>query len=231
MKETITFAELGLNEQTLAAIEKKGFKEPSPIQTLAIPRLLSGDANLIAKARTGTGKTAAFGLPIIQKITQNKGHVQVLVLTPTRELALQVCKELESLSSTGFPRLASVYGGQAMSLQLRQLRTGVEVVVGTPGRIKDHLSRKSLNLDNIDYFILDEADEMLNMGFIDDIEEIFSRANSSSRVLLFSATMPKEILKIASKFMGDYEVIEENIKDEEPILTEQSYWVVYESEK
>ncbi|MGL4982383.1 MAG: DEAD/DEAH box helicase [Treponemataceae bacterium] len=231
MKETITFNDLGLNEQTLAAVEKKGFKEPSPIQVLAIPRLLTGDANLIAKARTGTGKTAAFGLPLLQNITENKGYVQALVLTPTRELALQVCKELESLSGTNFPRLTAVYGGQAMSGQLKKLRSGVEIVVGTPGRIKDHIDRKSLNLDKIDYFILDEADEMLNMGFIDDIEQIFSRANPSSRILLFSATMPKEILKIASKFMGEYEIIEEEERAEDPILTEQSFWVVYESEK
>ena len=229
--ETISFEDLGLDSATLAAIEAKGFETPSPIQVLAIPRLIDGDANVIAKARTGTGKTAAFGLPLVQKIRSDSGFPQALVLTPTRELALQVCKEIESLATGRFPRLTSVYGGQSMSEQLRALKRGTEIVVGTPGRVKDHLERGSLKLENISYFILDEADEMLDMGFIDDIEFIFSKANPKSRILLFSATMPPQILKIASKFMGDYEIVEEEERPEEPLLTEQRYWVVRESEK
>jgi len=229
--ETISFEDLGLDSATLAAIEAKGFETPSPIQVLAIPRLIDGDANVIAKARTGTGKTAAFGLPLVQKIRSDSGFPQALVLTPTRELALQVCKEIESLATGRFPRLTSVYGGQSMSEQLRALKRGTEIVVGTPGRVKDHLDRGSLKLENISYFILDEADEMLDMGFIDDIEFIFSKANPKSRILLFSATMPPQILKIASKFMGDYEIVEEEERPEEPLLTEQRYWVVRESEK
>ncbi len=229
--ETISFEDLGLDEATLAAVEAKGFETPSPIQVLAIPRLLDGDANVIAKARTGTGKTAAFGLPLVQTIRNDTGFPQALVLTPTRELALQVCKEIESFSTGKYPRLTSVYGGQSMSEQLRALKRGTEIVVGTPGRVKDHLDRGSLKLENISYFVLDEADEMLDMGFIDDIEFIFSKANPNSRILLFSATMPAQILKIASKFMGDYEIVEEEERPEEPLLTEQHYWVVRESEK
>lgn len=229
--ENISFEDLGLDELTLKAVEAKGFEVPSPIQVLAIPRLLEGDANLIAKARTGTGKTAAFGLPLVQKIREDKGFPQALILTPTRELCLQVCKEIQSFSSDNFPRMASVYGGQSMGEQIRNLKKGVEIVVGTPGRVKDHIERGTLKLENISYFILDEADEMLDMGFIEDIEEIFGKANPDSRILLFSATMPPQILKIASQFMGDYEVIEEEKRPEEPLLTEQRYWVVRENEK
>ena len=229
--ENFSFEDLGLDEATLKAVEKKGFETPSPIQILAIPRLLNGDANLIAKARTGTGKTAAFGLPLVQKIREDNGFPQALILTPTRELCLQVCKEIQSFSSENFPRMAAVYGGQSMGEQIRSLKKGVEIVVGTPGRVKDHIERGTLKLENISYFILDEADEMLDMGFIEDIEEIFGKANPESRVLLFSATMPPQILKIASDFMGDYEIIEEEKRPEEPLLTEQRYWVVRENEK
>ena len=229
--DTISFEDLGLDEQTLAAVEAKGFENPTPIQILAVPRLLNGDANIIAKARTGTGKTAAFALPLVQTIREDKGRVQALILTPTRELALQVCKEIQSFTDGKFPRLAAVYGGQFMGEQTRALRRGVEIVVGTPGRIKDHIERGSLKLEHIDYFILDEADEMLDMGFIEDIEAIFGKANPDSRILLFSATMPPPILKIAAAFMGDYEIVEEEERPEEPILTEQIYWFVRESEK
>lgn len=231
MEEIISFEDLGLDEATLNSVKAKGFEQPSPIQALAIPRLLNGDANMIAKARTGTGKTAAFGIPLVQNIRSDNGNVQALVLTPTRELALQVSKEIESLACTKFPRITSVYGGAGMVEQLRKLKHGTEIVVGTPGRVQDHLERGSLKIDKIDYFILDEADEMLDMGFIDDIEAIFAQANPNSRVLLFSATMPSEILKIASRFMGDYEIIEEEARPEEPVLTEQYYWLVRENEK
>ena len=231
MEENISFEDLGLDETTLAAVAKKGFVTPSPIQVLAIPRLLEGDANVIAKARTGTGKTAAFGLPLVQTIREPADSVQALVLTPTRELALQVCKEIGSFSTGLYPRMASVYGGQSMGTQLKALKKGVEIVVGTPGRVQDHLERGSLDLSKIKYFILDEADEMLDMGFIDDIENIFAQANPESRILLFSATMPQPILKIAAKFMGDYETVAEEATPETPILTEQKYIMVRERDK
>lgn len=229
--EEISFEDLGLNQQVLEAIEKKGFKTPSPIQVLAIPRLLSGDTNLIAKARTGTGKTAAFGLPIVQNIHEESDHVRALVLEPTRELAIQTCTEMQSFTSGKFPRVAVLYGGASYSTQIKDLKRGTEIVVGTPGRIKDHLERGTLKLDKIDYFILDEGDEMLDMGFVDDIKSIFAQANPDSRILLFSATMPKPILQIAEEFMGEYEIVQEEGFVEEPLLIDQKYWVVSERDK
>jgi len=231
MEENTSFEDLGLDEATLAAVVKKGFTEPSPIQVLAIPRLLEGETNLIAKARTGTGKTAAFGLPLVQTIREETGNIQALILAPTRELAMQVCREVDSFTTNGFPRIIPVYGGASIGTQLRELKRGVEIVVGTPGRVKDLMHRGALNIDHISYFILDEADEMLDMGFVDDIKQIFSQANTASRILLFSATMPRPILEIASEFMGDYDIVEEEARPEEPLLTEQRYWIVREQEK
>lgn len=227
----ISFEDLGLDEATLAAIEKKGFKVPSPIQALAIPRLLSGEANMIARARTGTGKTAAFGLPIIQKLRNESGVVKALILEPTRELAMQTCTEMQSFTEGKNPRTCVLYGGASYATQIKDLRRGTEIVVGTPGRVQDHLERGTLDISKIDYFILDEGDEMLDMGFIEDIEHIFEQANPNSRILLFSATMPPEILKIAQKFMGDYEIVEEEGVIDEPLLIDQKFWVVRDSEK
>lgn len=226
-----TFKDLNLSEDMLKAIEKKGFEKPTPIQELTIPRLLSENINIVARARTGTGKTAAFALPLIQKITQDQGFVQALVLVPTRELALQVGKEINSFVLKDFPRTLTVYGGASMGTQLYELKNGVEIVVGTPGRVQDHLERGSLDISKIKYFILDEADEMLNMGFVEDIENIFEKANKEAQILMFSATMPKPILKIASDFMGNYEVIEEENNEELPILQEQFFWMVSEKDK
>ena len=229
--DTVTFEDLGLDEYTLKAIERKGFVTPSPIQVLAIPRLLNGDTNLIARARTGTGKTAAFGLPIIQSIREKSDNVQALVLEPTRELAMQTCEEMKSFSEGDLPRTTVLYGGASYANQIRELKRGCEIVVGTPGRIKDHLERKTLDLSKIKYFILDEGDEMLDMGFIDDIREIFEQANQDARILLFSATMPAPILKIAADFMGEYDIIEEEKVIDEALLIDQKYWLVKESEK
>ena len=229
--EDISFEDLGLDEQTLAAVARKGFITPSPIQVLAIPRLLDGDANVIARARTGTGKTAAFGLPLVQRLRGGSDHVKALILEPTRELAVQTCTEMQSFADGTFPRTCVVYGGASMLSQIRDLKRGVEIVVGTPGRIQDHIERGTLDIGKIDYFILDEGDEMLDMGFIEDIEAIFEKANPASRILLFSATMPAPILKIASQFMGEYEIVEEEGVVDEPLLIEQKFWVLRESEK
>ena len=229
--DTVTFEDLGLDEYTLKAVEKKGFVTPSPIQVLAIPRLLTGDTNLIARARTGTGKTAAFGLPIIQNVRGKSDHVEALILEPTRELAVQTCTEMQSFATEAYPRTTVLYGGASYANQIKDLKRGCEVVVGTPGRIKDHIERKTLDLSKIKYFILDEGDEMLDMGFIDDIEEIFRHANPDCRILLFSATMPAPILKIAGDFMGEYDIIEEEKVIDEALLIDQKYWVVKESEK
>ena len=227
----ISFRDLGLDESVLNAITAKGFEEPTPIQVLAIPRLLNGDANVIAKARTGTGKTAAYGLPLVQELREPREKPRALVLVPTRELALQVASEIESFKEGTYPRITTVYGGASIVEQLRNLKRGCEIVAGTPGRVIDHLERGSLNLDSIEYFILDEADEMLNMGFIEDIETIFKKANPDSRVLMFSATMPKQILKIAADFMGEYEIVEEEASEEPLPLTEQFFWMVREEDK
>ena len=227
----ISFADLGLDATVLKAIERKGFKHPSPIQVLAIPRLLNGESNIIAKARTGTGKTAAFGLPIVQRIHEESDHVRALILEPTRELAIQTCNELQTFTSGKYPRTTVLYGGASYRDQIRDLKRGCEIVVGTPGRIQDHLERGTLKLDQIDYFILDEGDEMLDMGFIDDIEHIFEQSKPDARILLFSATMPKPILRIAEQFMGDYEICEEEGFIEEPLLIDQKYWFVRESDK
>ncbi|MGI5099074.1 DEAD/DEAH box helicase [Treponema vincentii] len=227
----ISFRDLGLDESVLNAVAAKGFEEPTPIQVLAIPRLLNGDANVIAKARTGTGKTAAYGLPLVQELREPREKPRALVLVPTRELALQVASEIESFKEGTHPRITTVYGGASIVEQLRNLKRGCEIVAGTPGRVIDHLERGSLNLDSIEYFILDEADEMLNMGFIEDIETIFKKANPDSRVLMFSATMPKQILKIAADFMGEYEIVEEEASEEPLPLTEQFFWMVREEDK
>ncbi|MCR5188104.1 MAG: DEAD/DEAH box helicase [Treponema sp.] len=229
--ESVTFEDLGLDEYTLKAVAKKGFVTPSPIQVLAIPRLLTGDTNLIARARTGTGKTAAFGLPIIQNVREKSNQVEALILEPTRELAVQTCTEMQSFANHDFPRTTVLYGGASYATQIKDLKRGSEIVVGTPGRIKDHLDRKTLDISKIKYFILDEGDEMLDMGFIDDIEEIFRHANPDCRILLFSATMPAPILKIAGDFMGEYDIIEEEKVIDEALLIDQQYWCVKESEK
>lgn len=229
--QEISFEDLGLDEITLAAIEKKKFEHPSPIQVLAIPRLLNGDANVVARARTGTGKTAAFGLPLVQTLREDVGHVRAIILEPTRELAMQTANEMASFTTGKYPRSLVVYGGSPYGEQIRGLKKGVEIVVGTPGRVQDLIEKKALDLSKIEYFILDEGDEMLDMGFVEDIENIFSCANGDCRVLLFSATIPAPILKIAGKFMGDYEIVEEEGHEEEPLLIKQEYWVVKESEK
>ena len=231
VSENVTFEDLGLDEYTLKAVAKKGFVTPSPIQVLAIPRLLTGDTNLIAKARTGTGKTAAFGLPIIQNIREKSDKVQALILEPTRELAVQTCTEMQSFADNNIPRTTVLYGGASYATQIKELKRGAEIVVGTPGRIKDHLERKTLDLSKIKYFILDEGDEMLDMGFIDDIEEIFRHANPNCRILLFSATMPQPILQIAGEFMGEYDIIQEEKVIDQAHLIDQQYWMVKESEK
>jgi len=190
MTEKIKFEYLGLSKRVLDAVYKKGFEEPSPIQALTIPVMLRNDINIIAQAQTGTGKTAAFGLPLIEMIDSHERSVQALIITPTRELAIQVSEEIASLRSSSDIQIIPIYGGQSIDQQLRRLRKGVHIVVGTPGRVIDHIKRKTLNLKDIKYLILDEADEMLNMGFIEDMEEIMKHTNPQKRTIQFSATMP-----------------------------------------
>ena len=207
------FSSLGLSEASISAITKKGFEAPTKIQSLAIPLLLEDKTDIIAQAQTGTGKTAAFTLPILEKIDTNSKHVQAIILAPTRELIIQICEEINSLKSSSDVSIAAIYGGQSIEVQLRKLKQGVSIIVGTPGRIMDHMRRGSLKLDNIKYFVLDEADEMLNMGFVEDIETILAgTGKSQKRILLFSATMPDRIKLLAEKYMGKYQHIKTKTK-------------------
>lgn len=229
MESKIRFQDLGLSESTLTAIDKKGFEEPTPIQILTIPVMLRDDTNIIAQAQTGTGKTSAFALPLIELINPDLKNVQALILTPTRELAIQVSEEIQSLCFNSGLKTIPIYGGQSIDQQLRRLKKGVHVVVGTPGRIIDHLTRRTLKIDHIEHLILDEADEMLNMGFIDDIEKIIEYTNQEKRTLMFSATIPKRIEKLAEKYMGNYKLLaSEKLTTH---LTEQIYYEVRATDK
>jgi ATP-dependent RNA helicase DeaD len=201
------FRELGLSDQMIESLRKKGFEEPTPIQTLTIPFLLKGTKDVVGQAQTGTGKTGAFGIPLIENIVPDLGHVQAIIMAPTRELAVQVTEEINSLSLDHKIRVIAIYGGQPIDRQIERLKRGVDIVVGTPGRIMDHLERKTLNISKIKYVVLDEADEMLNMGFIDDIETILQSTPKEKRMLLFSATMPDNIMKLAKRYMRDFEIV------------------------
>jgi ATP-dependent RNA helicase DeaD len=203
--QELTFRDLGLSEKSLAAIEQKGFTKPSAIQAQAIPLLLKRERDIIGQAKTGTGKTAAFALPMIETIDMDSKTVQAMVLAPTRELAIQVASEIESLAGNSKLSVLCVYGGAPIDSQIRRLKRGVHIVVGTPGRVIDHLKRKTLKLSEITHLILDEADEMLNMGFVEDIEEIISYSNEEKQVMLFSATMPDRIRFLAEKYLKDYD--------------------------
>lgn len=230
MEHLSEFKQLGLSDQSLAAIEKKGFELPSPIQRMTIPVLLNEEGDIIAQAQTGTGKTAAFGLPMIEKIHGGSGFVQGLVLVPTRELALQVSDEIISLAGNKIS-VSTVYGGQSISEQQRRLRKGVDLVVGTPGRVQDLLDRGDLKLDRISWFVLDEADEMLNMGFVDDIEAILDFTPKEKRTLLFSATMPDRIARLSKKYMVNTRKLEVDRSQPTTSLTDQIYFEVRDADK
>lgn len=194
-----TFAGFGLNDKLLKAIKELGYETPSPIQEKTIPLILEG-RDIIGQAQTGTGKTAAFSLPMLEKIDPKSKQVQALVLTPTRELAIQVAEAIHSYAKhIGRIRILPVYGGQSISQQIRHLRSGVQIIVGTPGRVMDHLRRETVDISNLKVMVLDEADEMLRMGFIDDVEWILSHTPKTRQTALFSATMPRQIRRIAEK--------------------------------
>jgi ATP-dependent RNA helicase DeaD len=197
---TLSFASLGLSADRALHLEHLGFSEPTAIQAQAIPHLLSG-RDVVGLAQTGTGKTAAFSLPILEQLNVNKRAVQALVLTPTRELAMQVCQAVQELNNDRRLRVLPVYGGQSIDRQLQQLRRGVHMVVGTPGRILDLLGRGGMALDQLNWLVLDEADEMLNMGFIQDVENILSHAPAERQTAFFSATMEPAIRELAAKFL------------------------------
>lgn len=225
------FRKLGLSEDVIKVLEKKGFEEPSPIQKQTIPAILEGDKDVIGQAQTGTGKTAAFGLPMIEQLKGHSKNVQAIVLAPTRELAIQVAEEINSFKGSKKINVVPVYGGQSMDLQLRALRKGADIVVGTPGRVIDHLKRGTLKIDNLKFLVLDEADEMLNMGFYDDVVKIMSFSNDDKRTMLFSATMPPLILNIAKKHMHDYEVFKVTPGEISTKQTDQIYLEVSSGER
>ena len=199
----LTFKDLNLPSELLQAIEKVGYENPSPIQAESIPLLLDGH-DLLGQAQTGTGKTAAFALPMLANIDVEANYPQLLVLAPTRELAIQVAEAFQVYASFSKKiRVLPIYGGQSYDNQIRQLKRGVQVIVGTPGRVIDHIQRKTLKLDQLKFLVLDEADEMLRMGFIDDVELILSHAPKERQTALFSATMPPQIKKISQRYLNN----------------------------
>ena len=225
------FRALGLSENVLAALEKKGWEQPSPIQEKTIPLLLSGAKDIVGQAQTGTGKTGAFGLPLIEKLDDNNKNVQALILCPTRELAIQVGEEINSYKGEKKFLILPVYGGQSYVIQERGLKRGAQIVVGTPGRIRDLIDKKTLKLDHVTHVVLDEADEMLNMGFEEEVREILKTVPAERKMLLFSATMPSQILRLAKTFMKDYDLVEVKSEQVTTALTEQIYFEVRESER
>ena len=200
-KEQSFFGDIALSHKVMAAIQAMGFEEPSPIQARTIPPIMEGN-DVIGQAQTGTGKTAAFGIPITEKV-QDLRHVQALIMTPTRELALQVSEEIAKIGQFKRLKTLPVYGGQSIDRQIRALRFGVQIVIGTPGRLLDHIRRGTIKLDMVKILVLDEADEMLDMGFVDDIETIMENIPREGRqTLLFSATMPQQIRSLADRYMN-----------------------------
>jgi ATP-dependent RNA helicase DeaD len=220
------FSGFGLNESVLRAVIELGYESPSPIQAQAIPILLKGH-DLVGQAQTGTGKTAAFALPLLSRINLKTKSPQVMVLTPTRELAIQVAEAFQGYAShlKNF-HIVPIYGGQSYTGQLRQLKRGVQVVVGTPGRVMDHMRRGTLNLDALSTLVLDEADEMLRMGFLDDVEWILEQTPNERQIALFSATMPTAIRKISKKYLNNPQEVTIKTRTSTVETTNQRYWMV-----
>ena len=226
MQPPKNFTELGLPEVVLKSIERVGYETPSPIQAEIIPHVLSG-IDVIGQAQTGTGKTAAFALPILAQIDSGNQLPQVLVLTPTRELAIQVAEAFQNYAYTiKNIRVLPIYGGQDYRSQLKKLKRQPQVIIGTPGRVMDHMRRGSLDLSGLKHLVLDEADEMLRMGFIEDVEWILSHVPSERQIALFSATMPKPIHKIAKTYLNNPAEVKIQVKTTTADTIDQKYWVV-----
>jgi ATP-dependent RNA helicase DeaD len=225
------FGALGISDALVRAIKELGFEEPTPIQTQAVPAALAG-RDVIGQAQTGTGKTAAFGLPVVERVDPADRRVQAVILCPTRELAVQVAEELFKLAR--FRRgitVLPIYGGQQIERQITALRKGVQIVIGTPGRVLDHIHRRTLQLDGVRFAVLDEADEMLDMGFRDDITEILDQTPKDRQTLLFSATLSPEILHLAQRYLHDPVEVRTVHRELTVPLTEQVYFEVRESDK
>lgn len=230
--QTLPFAELGLSEPILRAIDHIGYEEATPIQTQAIPLIMSG-RDVIGQSQTGTGKTAAFSIPAIENILKNRGKgTQVLILCPTRELAVQACDEIHKFTRyTEGIRAVAIYGGQPIERQFKLLKGGAQIVVGTPGRVMDHMRRHTLSLANLSMIILDEADEMLSMGFREDIETILEDVPEERQTILFSATMSREIMAITEKYQSEPEVIKVVRKELTVAEIDQYYYTIPHSHK
>ena len=228
----ITFEELGLEEELLKALNKLNFAQATPIQEKSIPFLLEKENDLIALAQTGTGKTAAFSLPILQRCNPKDNSTQAMILSPTRELCLQICNDIAAFSKY-MPNLSvlAVYGGSSISEQIRALKSGAQIVVGTPGRTVDLINRKKLDLSNINYLVLDEADEMLSMGFQDSLNAILEVTSQNRQTVLFSATMPNEIRKISKKYMNDPHEISVVTDNKSASNVSHEYYVTYEKNR
>lgn len=224
------FQDLGLSPAMMKSIKKMGFEEATPIQAETIPLSLE-NKDLIGQAQTGTGKTAAFGIPLIEKVDKDRDAIQGIVVAPTRELAIQVSEELYKIGYGKRVRVLPIYGGQDINRQIRALKKNPHIIVGTPGRLIDHINRKTMRLDRVHTAILDEADEMLNMGFIEDIEAILAQIPTERQTLLFSATMPAPIQKIAETFMKDPQIVRVKTKEVTVSSIEQFYVEVQERNK
>lgn len=221
------FEALGINENVVKAITELGFENPTPVQVKAIPLILSNEQDIVALAQTGTGKTAAFGLPLTQLINFDSKDVQALILCPTRELCMQITKDLQSYTKyTKGARIVAIYGGASIERQTDEIRRGAQVIVATPGRMVDMLDRKRVNIKNVKWAVLDEADEMLNMGFQEDLNTILSDTPATKKTFLFSATMPSEVSRIAKKYMSNPTEITVGNKNEGAANIEHVYYVV-----
>ncbi len=224
--ETIRFEELELSSEIERAVKEMGFEEASPIQTKAIPVIKSG-VDVIGQAQTGTGKTAAFGIPMLEKIDPKNKKLQAVILCPTRELAIQVAEEIRNLGKFMHGvKVLPIYGGQEIAKQIRSLKAGTQVIIGTPGRVMDHMRRKTIKMDMVNTIILDEADEMLNMGFREDIETILEGMPEERQTILFSATMPQAILDITKRFQKNAQIIKVTKKELTVPNIEQYYFEV-----
>jgi len=224
---SMTFSEIGLNKNLQKAIADLGFETPTPIQQESIPYLLENETDLIALAQTGTGKTAAFGIPVLHKVEVDRKLPQAIILAPTRELCLQIAKDMDTFAKyiKGL-KITPVYGGASIVPQMRSLKSGTQVVVGTPGRVIDLINRKALRLKDIEFVVLDEADEMLNMGFKDDLDTILAETPEEKQTLLFSATMPKEVMRISKNYMHSPKTIEVASRNEGAKNIEHHYYMV-----
>ena len=226
------FNEMGLSAEIQSAIEDLGFEQPTPIQEKVVPFLLENKQDMVALAQTGTGKTAAFGLPIIQQIDTDKKSIQTLILSPTRELAMQIASDLKNYSKNlSKLRIAVVYGGSDIRTQISDLARGPQIVVGTPGRTLDLIKRKKLRVEEIQWLVLDEADEMLSMGFKDDLDAILENSPESKQTLLFSATMPREIISISKRYMSDPFEISVGRKNMGAENVEHHYYLVHAKDR